>query len=160
MSTTNFEDIRAGIVATVRDLIPKSRRDQPFRLAPGDEEFVAWAQARSPGSFRHFDIFSALDAESPDVHGTHAVYETMTAELNVAYPKSMGGRREGRRDLEILIDQDARQLRDALGVAAYGSYQPGQHMQRALEPQLLGGEEMPIFIVAISLELQFWRSVS
>ena len=125
-------------------------------------DFRTWCEANPADCLRHFAIEKVGPRELPIVSNESIERHIANAEIIVAYPRLhglyvQGSSQQDLEDLEDLIEVEAEQIDDAIGIRGAASYVAGQSYT-ATEWEIEQGEEVTFLILLVTA--QFDRDVS
>lgn len=158
MATTTFSAIRDRQRTVIEALTPTTRGDVKYLAARDEQDFRAWAQANKAAAFRRFTLINGFEYTEPEVDNHDVMYQRMTEEIVIAYPKAMGTYGlENRRDLHDVMDEDWRQIDKNIGPY-------GQNLGNWLDGQsycslksVVPVEEDDIVFTVLTYEVGFYR---
>lgn len=159
MATTTFEAIRALQKSAIEALTPATRASTKFLAARDERDFREWAKANKTACLRRFTLLNNFDYQPPEVDNHDVVYQRMTEEVVIAYPKAWGTYGpENRRDLHDVMDEDWRQVDRTIGPYGQnlGNWADGQSYCSMTGVQLVEDEDV-IFTV-LTYEVGFYRA--
>jgi hypothetical protein len=161
-ATTTYPLIRDQWATTIQALVPAFLADR-FQLFRERRDFREWAEENHGACMRAFQITRVDDREVPPVTDGSTEQHDAEAELVVAYPANLAeywrGSARGERplqDLEDVLDADAEQLNDAIGINGAASYLAGQSRCECVTTREYRG---PVAFLVARLRVTFYRSV-
>lgn len=118
-STTTITAVRDAIASTVDALTPATHSDKLYRRSPRRYPLRVWAgeQTKSSAAFRKYEIVRTGPAIDAPLMDPSAVERVEILTMTVAYPTLPGLYATGteeRDEMDEVIRQDARQLRDTI----------------------------------------------
>lgn len=158
MATTTMAAITAHQRELIAALVPAVAISRRFEHHHGDRDLIEWAEEHPGRALRVFEVSDVGDMSVPDVSDLRVALELGASEVTVSYPHQWGLYGRGnRRDMEVMIEVDARQIDDALGINGLSNYLAGQC--KALGSAHVVEGEKTSFLV-LRYEIEYFRSVT
>jgi hypothetical protein len=158
--TTTSAAIRDACLDAIEALTPISLAGDRFERHTEDRSggmtFEDWLEAKT-GQMRRVSMLDNGDRTPPSVSYMDVIRERVTFAVAVAYPLSNRYGLDGGRSLETVIDEDERQISQAIGL--HGSANIPSTAVFIVEASRWGRAATPDYVFLIgTLTFEFWLS--